>query len=519
VVLVRGAAVATIATFGLVSASVALGSGSVAPAAAAVQPVPFATGHILAAGKMAQPPTTADCEADFGIACYQPFQLQQAYNLAPLFSRGIEGQGETIVIVDAFGSPSIASDLQTFDSEEGLPNPPSFKVITPEGPITTTPTNCTSTFSPTGPDLCSDYYGWTDETSLDVEWSHVMAPKANILLVETPMTETEGVYGFPQIVAAENYVVEHHLGDVITQSFGAAENTFTSPSQIYSLRSAYENAAQQGVTVLAASGDQGATDEYCSPRSACANPNDVFCCDSSRTIDWPASDPLVTAVGGTQLQLNAEGDRTAPDSVWNDLSSTVGVTGPVYTWGSSGGGLSTIFPRPSFQNGVANIVGNSRGTPDIAMSAAVNGAVDFYDTTDPSVAGWGIVGGTSEASPLFSGIVALADQVAGHPLGYLNPALYTLAQTRGSSGIVPISQGSNSYTFCKAADLESDSSCPSSSDLVSVPGFSANGFYNDATGWGTVDAAVFVPALARAAGHSGPTGPGGPSGPPGPYGQ
>jgi subtilase family serine protease len=504
VILVRAAAVASIAGFGLISASVAVGSGSVAPAAAAVQPVPFATGHILVAGKMSQPPTTAQCEGDFGIACYQPFQLQRAYDLAPLFSKGIEGQGETIVIVDAFGSPSIASDLQTFDSEEGLPNPPSFKVIAPEGPITTNPTNCTSEFSPTGPDLCSDYFGWTDETSLDVEWSHVMAPKANILLVETPMTETEGIYGFPQIVAAENYVIDHQLGDVITQSFGAAENTFSSPSQIYSLRSAYVNAAQQGVTVLAASGDQGATDEYCDPSSGCADPNNVFCCDSSRTIDWPSSDPLVTAVGGTQLQLNAEGNRTAPDSVWNDLSSTVGVSGPVYTWGSSGGGHSTVFPRPSFQNGVAGIVGGSRGTPDIAMSAAVNGAVDFYDTTDPSVAGWGIVGGTSEASPLFSGIVALADQVAGHPLGDLNPALYALAQTRGSGGIVPISQGSNSYTFCVAADLESDSSCPSSSDLRSVPGFSANGYYNDATGWGTVDAASFVPALARFAGYQGP---------------
>jgi subtilase family serine protease len=208
-------------------------------------------------------------------------------------------------------------------------------------------------------------------------------------------------------------------------------------------------------------------------------------------------------VGGTQLHLDAEGNRTAPDSVWNDLSSTVGVTGPVYTWGSSGGGHSTVFPRPSFQNGVAGIVGGSRGTPDIAMSAAVNGAVDFYDTSDPSVAGWGIVGGTSEASPLFSGIVALADQLAGHSLGYLNPGLYTMAENNGPDGIVPISQGSNSYTFCIAADIESSGSCPSSSDLVRVPGFFANGSYNDATGLGTVDAAAFVPALAQSAGRQG----------------
>jgi subtilase family serine protease len=499
--LIRGTALTAVAVLGAGSAALAPAAAA-APAAvaAAVQVVPFSEGHILAAGKMAQPPTTAECETDFGIACYQPFQLQRAYNLAPLFAKGIEGKGETIVIVDAFGSPSIASDLKTFDAQTGLPNPPSFKVITPAGPITTTPANCTASYSPTGPDLCSDYYGWTDETSLDVEWSHAMAPQANILLVETPVTETEGIYGFPQIVAAENYVVNHHLGDVITQSFGANESTFTSPAQIYSLRSAYLNAAAHGVTVLASSGDNGSTDDICDPSSGCANPNNAICCQSTRAIDWPSSDPLVTAVGGTQLHLDAAGNRTAPDSVWNDLSSTVGVTGPVYTWGSSGGGHSSVFSRPQFQNGVAGTAGQRRSTPDISMSAAVNGAVDFYDTTDPSVAGWGIVGGTSEASPLFSGIVALADQVAGHSLGDLNPGLYTLARHAGSNGVVPISSGSNTFTFCLAADLESDDSCSSSSDLVTVPGFHANGTYNDATGWGTVNAASFVPALARYAG-------------------
>ena len=203
-------------------------------------------------------------------------------------------------------------------------------MITPEGRITTTPSNCTSTFHATGPDLCSDYFGWTDETSLDVEWSHAIAPKANILLVETPMTESEGIYGFPQIVAAENYVINHHLGDVITQSFGATEQTFTSPKQIHSLRSAYINAQRHRVTVLSASGDQGATDEICDPASGCANPDNVICCNSTRSVDWPSSDPLVTAVGGTQLHLNAQGNRTAPDSAWHDLSSTVGVPGRLH---------------------------------------------------------------------------------------------------------------------------------------------------------------------------------------------
>jgi subtilase family serine protease len=288
---------------------------------------------------------------------------------------------------------------------------------------------------------------------------------------------------------------------VISQSFGATEQTFTSPAQIYSLRSAYINAAQHGVTVLTASGDNGSTDDYCDPSSACANPDDLVCCYSTPVTSWPDSDPLVTAVGGTKLTLNDEGYRTAPDSVWNDPSTALGIPGPVYTaGGASGGGRSTVFPRPPFQDGVAGIVGGSRGVPDIAMSAAVTGSVDYYDSTDPSVAGWGIVAGTSEASPLFSGIVALADQVAGHSLGDLNPALYAIAERGGPDGIVPIFQGGNTFTFCLAADIQSDGSCASGSDLVTVPGFHANGSYNLATGWGTVDAALFVPALARSAG-------------------
>jgi subtilase family serine protease len=492
----------TLLSGGVVAALAALGTGGAvaAPAAAAaVRAVPFSIGHVIHTGEKTQPPTTAQCEKMDGIACYQVFQLQKAYDLQPLFDKGINGKGETIVVADAFGSPSIATDLQTFDKEEGLPNPPSFKVITPEGKITTTAKNCTATYHPTGPDECSDYYGWTDETSLDVEWSHAMAPKANILLVETPETETEGVYGFPQLIAAENYVINHHLGDVITQSFGATESTFTSPSQIYSLRSAYVNADRNGVTVLASSGDSGSTDSICSPGTACADPDDIICCSTTPVTSWPDSDPLVTGVGGTQLHLDAKGNRTAPDNVWDDLSSTVGVPGPHYTWGASGGGLSTVFSRPQFQNGVAGTVGDSRGVPDISMSAAVNGAVDFYDTSDPSVKGWDIIGGTSEASPLFSGIVALTDQLAGHRLGDLNPALYALAGSGSSSGIVPISKGSNSYTFCKVADTKSNGACSSAAGPVFVRGFAANGSYNNATGLGTVNAAEFVPALAHAA--------------------
>jgi subtilase family serine protease len=131
-----------------------------------------------------------------------------------LHASGVDGRGETIVIVDSHGSPTIANDLQTFDKTFGLPNPPSLTIRQDAGPV--------PAFDPGNPDDIN----WGVETTLDVEWSHVFAPGANILLEETPVSETEGVHGFPQIVEAENYVIDHHLGEVISQSFGATEQTF-----------------------------------------------------------------------------------------------------------------------------------------------------------------------------------------------------------------------------------------------------------------------------------------------------
>jgi subtilase family serine protease len=154
------------------------------------------------------PPTETKCLATDHIPCYQPAQIQTAYDERPLFARHVTGAGETIVIVDPFGAPTIATTLATFDTAFGLPAPPSFKVIQPDGPV--------PAFKPTTGTMISGDV----ESSLDVEWSHVMAPGANILLVESPVAETEGTVGFPQIVQAENYVIDHHLGDVISQSFG-----------------------------------------------------------------------------------------------------------------------------------------------------------------------------------------------------------------------------------------------------------------------------------------------------------
>ena len=195
-------------------------AGSAAPRATVIiQPGVQHMGH-----GSAQPPTTADCEAAFHVACYQPAQLQQAYNLSPLYARGVTGKGATIVIVDSFGSPTIRNDLGVFDQQFGLPAPPSFKIIRPAGAI---PRYRAS----------SEMISWAGETSLDVEYAHAIAPRASIVLVETPIAETEGVAGFPQIVKAEEYVIDHHLGGVISQSFGATAWAYStsrdvSPAQL-----------------------------------------------------------------------------------------------------------------------------------------------------------------------------------------------------------------------------------------------------------------------------------------------
>jgi subtilase family serine protease len=417
----------------------------------------------------ASPPTTADCEKAYKVACYQPAQIRQAYDLAPVYASGVTGKGTTIVIVDSFGSPTIRNDLSVFDRTFGLPAPPSFRVIRPAGRL--------PAYDPGN----SDMVGWAGETTLDVEYAHTIAPGASILLVETPVSETEGVHGFPQIVTAEKYVLSHHLGDVISQSFSATEQTFPGIAAVQALRGAYQLAARDHVTVLTAAGDSGAADVKLDQSTYYLFP----------VTSWPDSDPLVTGVGGTQLHFSARGKPTAP-TVWNDTYNKAanefadGNAGPNPLAG--GGGRSVLFGRPSYQNGVRNVVGSHRGVPDISMSAACNGSVDTYSTYRGAPAGWSPACGTSEATPLFAGIVALADQVAGHPLGLINPALYRLA-AEGAPGIVDVKSGNNTVSFNQGGHERT------------VRGFAAIPGYNLASGVGTVNAAYFVRELAFAAGH------------------
>jgi subtilase family serine protease len=269
-------------------------------------------------------------------------------------------------------------------------------------------------------------------------------------------------------VEAENFVINHNLGDVISQSFGATENTFPSVPALLQLRSAIRNAFVHHVTVLGSSGDTGATDFK-------LNLTDLY---THRVNSWPSSDPLVTSVGGTQLHLDAKGNRTAPDNVWNDQALFDGAA-------AGGGGRSHVFPRPPYQNGVSQTVHGRRGTPDISMSAAVDGGVLVnigFTGGDGITPGYYIFGGTSEATPEFAGVVAIADQFAHHRLGLLNPALYQLAR-KHAPGIVDITAGNNTVTFTQEGQA------------FTVPGFQAVPSYDMASGLGTVDAAKLVHEL------------------------
>jgi subtilase family serine protease len=297
-----------------------------------------------------KPPTTAQCLYQTGFACYSPKQFETNYGMTALYKKKWTGTGETIALVDSFGSPTIKQDLKTFDAGFGLPAPPSFKIIQPAGKV--------PPYSASNPLMVS----WAEETSLDVEYAHAMAPGASLLLVETPVAETIGVHGFPQIIKAENYIIKHKMANVISQSLAAAEVSFPSKKAILKLRSAYIAAHKACVTVLGASGDWGAT----SPSNAAEST--YF---TKATANWPASDPLVTGVGGLQLHLNAAGDEVRAPNVWNE-NSVLGA--PV----AGGGTLSSVFSRPSYQDSAKSVVGNHRGVPDISMSASVNGGATVY---------------------------------------------------------------------------------------------------------------------------------------------
>jgi subtilase family serine protease len=407
------------------NAAAQLRSSRVRALAALPRPI---DGRLVQAG--AKPPTDAQCRAATREPCYSPQEIRRAYGVDRLLRRGDDGKGQTIVIVDSYGSPTIASDLAHFDAGYGLPAPPSFKILTPLGTV-------------------PHRLAWAGETTLDVEWAHAMAPGANIVLLTSPVNETEGVQGLPQFNTLENYALGHHLGQIISQSWAATENTLFTPAghQVFQrFEATYARAAAMHVTVLASTGDSGS-----------ANPKVNGTTYPFATVNFPASSPLVTAVGGTSLHATTHGSYKS-ETVWNSGG------------GGTGGGISQHFGEPLYQRFLPAsdqaLLGGHRGIPDISWNADPSTPILVYlSFLGPKNAGYYTIGGTSEGSPDWAGFTADLDQLAGHPLGLLNPYLYAL----GAAGIGfhDVTVGNNS--------------------VGGVPGYSATPGWDPATGWGTPD--------------------------------
>ena len=444
------------------------------------------------------PPTQPQCNS-VGRRCFTPQSTRASYNLNPLYGAGIDGRGITIAIVDSYGSDTIAHDLHVYDTQMGLPpmcgeeavtctaGMPMFSQLSLQGsPATVAPPPKSN-----GNGL-QDKAGWALEVSLDVETAHSIAPGANILLVTTPVAETLGVQGFPQMMSAEDYVVKNHLAQVISQSFSSPELAFPSTKALLNLRSAFIDAAQNGVTVLAASGDDGSAG-FLKQSLLVHSKKDTLI--PVPTVGWPASDPLVTGVGGTYLCTNATTgtsvDNTSPPA------NCQGQSNREIGWIDSGGGFSSVFSTPAYQSTLpagSTAIGAQRGVPDIALQASARTGALVYLTLppdgqsglicpggNPCSTGWYDIGGTSLSTPQWAGIVALADQLNGGGLGLINPVLYKLA---------------NGPTY--AADFYDVTTGNNGAAAPTIPGYNATTGWDPVTGLGTPNAANLVPDLVAA---------------------
>jgi len=471
-------------------------AGTAALAAASSLPAPMpAVAEYQFLSASTTPPAESDCFSAIPVArrCFTPAAMQNSYNLLPLYAAHHEGQGVTIAIIDSFGNPNMASDLANFDTQMGLPHMcgepgatcgtgiPTFQHVYWNGKtqVKAPPPGSNGTGQ-------QDRNLWALETSLDVEWAHAIAPEANILNVTTNPAETLGVQGFPAMMNAEQFIVDNHQATVISQSFGAAEESFGSTRSLLNLRHAFVSAAADGVTVLASSGDGGSANTKKTPVK---NPVTL----PFPTVGWPASDPLVTAVGGTYLCTNPV-TGTGVDSTDPPATCQANPGVREIGWIDSGGGFSHVFAKPGYQDTLpagSTPIGASRGVPDIAYQASSRTGVLVYDTApgdaqggllcptgNPCSAGWYVVGGTSASSPQWAGLVAIADQIAGHGLGQINPTLYQLAA------------GPNYSTYFYDVTKGNNQADPS------IPGYPATTGWDPVTGLGTPDAATLIPALA-----------------------
>ena len=368
--------------------------------------------------------------------CYTPRELATAYDIPG----NLTGAGQTIVLIDAFGDPTLGQDLSTEDSTFGLPHA-NVAVVYPNGKPAFNPNN-------------ADEVAWTGEIALDVESAHAVAPGAKIDLVIAKSDND------PDILNALKYVVAHIPGSVLSQSFGEAE-ACEATSIVNKDHAQYLSAVAKRMTVFASSGDDGAAQPSCDGTSYV------------KSAGIPASDPLVTGVGATSLTAAQPAGTYESETAWNDA------------YGSSGGGYSTLFKRPAFQTGFVKSA--YRGVPDVAYSGDVNnGLLVAWSGGDPTQVGtFYLFGGTSAGSPQWAAITALADQKDGHPVGYINDELYSLA--RG-----PL----YSYVFHDTTTGNNTvSETDSNNNTVNITGFPAVKGWDPVTGLGTPNVAHLLQFL------------------------
>ena len=255
--LASGVALLAIAGIGFVPGTAAAGARSSTTTAAGVTPE-IVVGPMVSHAR-SQPPTSAQCAAATGgavQACYGPPDIQAQYDFGPLYLAGDTGAGQTIVIFDAFGSPTIASDLQSFDLAYGLPDPPSLNVYMPEGKVNYSYAHVASPVDFHNKNVQTEI-GWAYETTLDVEWAHALAPGAAIALVVTPIPETQGVQGIPNLQNAQKWALQNHIGTIWSNSWATTEQAFHTSATLRTLNGLYATAAAQGVSAFFATGDAG----------------------------------------------------------------------------------------------------------------------------------------------------------------------------------------------------------------------------------------------------------------------
>jgi subtilase family serine protease len=336
---------------------------------------------------------------------YAGEQLQGAYGVDGAITSGDDGRGVTVAVVDAYASPTIQKDVDTYSTAHGLPSP----------------VNLTQKVAPgtyiRGDNPQHSPSGWSGEETLDVEAVHTMAPGAHILYVGSPNNRQD-------MDAALNWIVANKAANIVTNSYGFSTEALP-PGYIKPQNDVLMQAAAEGISMFFSSGDDG--DETFGDPSVAPTP------------DWPASSPWVTAVGGTSLGVGSDNSRVF-ELGWETTKSTLDKAtttwnSPFYIYGS-GGGTSRLFPQPSYQQGVVpdelsktySASGPAmRVVPDVAaLGDPTTGMRVGQTQTFPDGTYYDEyrIGGTSLSSPLYAGMFALARQAAGHDFGLANPVLY-----------------------------------------------------------------------------------------------